>query len=101
MRYTRLALVMALVLGAVGATGAQDIDKADPTWVYLQAAKSTSLTVTITRNGVELTKLTFLPGTLLAASDGKPRTNCCDFQGNFELRAKPAAEATPGPAPPT
>jgi hypothetical protein len=96
MRFTRLALVVALTFGAVGATRGQDIRKEDPSWLYMSVRSN--LTVAIKKNGVAMASLNFLPGTLVAVSDGKPVAGRRDFQGTFELRALPIAEAKAGPA---
>jgi hypothetical protein len=59
---------------------------------------ASSLTVAIKKNGVAMASLNFLPGTLVALSDGKPVAGRRDFQGTFQLRALPVAEAKAGPA---
>jgi len=96
MRWTKLALIAMSLLGTAGGTRAQEIRNNDPSWVYIDVRSG--LTVTIQKNGVLMAAMNFPPGTIVAVSDGKPVAGRRDFQGSFELRAKPVAEARPGPA---
>ena len=97
MRLTRLVLIGALMIGVVGPIVGQEIHRTDPSWAYFEAQPG-GLAITITKSGATMASIHVPAGNLVAVSDGTPVRNGRDFEGTFELRTLPLAEAKAGPA---
>src|SRR5262245_65613549 len=97
MKVVRTTMLLAIVLGAAAASGAQAPIAAGDPWTYIRV--QSPLTITIQRGGVEFATLTFPAGTHVAISDGKRREGRQgEYQGTVEVRGKPDADMKNGPA---
>src|SRR5207249_4494968 len=92
-RPSHVALVCGCLLASTDSGRAQA--RPDIGVMYMQALPNCP--VTIARNGVVLTSLTFQEGTFLSAEDEHRRplrgNDGMEFHGNFQLRVLPSSEA--------